>query len=116
MNLGAVFARTEDVREGEPPLLEGNGGAELQVADPGNPVHAAARLPGVSVEEDVACNGAAVNAGKKIPAERRRGLEEIRARQARLDARRTVVVGQIEADAADRADIQVIVDRSHHAA
>ena len=83
VNLRRIFARAEHMHEGEPPLLEGDRGAELQIADQRNLLDMAARFPGVAVEKEIAGDRPAVDAREQIPTERLRRFEEIRSRKAR---------------------------------
>ena len=70
----------------------------------------AAVLERIAVEEDVARDGAAVDAGEDIGAQRAIGLEEIAAGQRRIDAQRSVIVRQVDAEARHRAGIDIVID------
>src|SRR5947209_5493835 len=98
------------MREGKAPRIHCDRGTELHVADPRNPLHVPARLPCIAIEEDVSRNGTAVETPEQIDAESGDRLEEIRTRKARVDPRRPIVIGKVEAESSNSAGIDVVVD------
>src|SRR5579862_9959284 len=92
--LRRIFARADDVGEGELEGAERHRGAHLQIADQVQFVDAAALLERVAVQEEVAADGAAIDAREDVAADVAGGLEEARARKARIDAQGAVILRQ----------------------
>ena len=98
------FGRAQHLRVGEAHAAIQDGEAGLGLGDERPVADAQAVAVGVAVEEDVAGDRLAVEAGKQIPAEAAVADEGLRTRQRRPRARRAEIVAQVLADARRAAD------------
>src|SRR5690606_927104 len=111
-----IFARAEDMGEGDAGVANGERKTDLRIADDRLLVDAVAVAEGVAVEENIARDRPGIEPCERVKSDIIRGDEKARSRQPRLDPRRAIVIRQVPARAHRRARIGVSVDVAERAA